>query len=194
MRIIGGRFKGIRLPALRGKAVRPTTERVREAVFNILGPLVEGARILELFAGTGAFGFEALSRGAASAVLVDKDKKAAATMAQTARMLGLEDRISILVIDASRALDKLARTGEQFSIIYLDPPYATEWIAKVMNHPALIALLAADGVLVVEKGIRTPEPPLPDLLHKRLARQYGDTMVEMYDLTRTPVIEDAVDR
>ena len=87
-------------------------------------------------------------------------------------MLGLEDRISILAMDASRALDKLAQAGEKFSIIYLDPPYATEWIAKVMNHPGLIALLAADGVLVVEKGIRTPESPLPDLLHKRLARQY----------------------
>ena len=78
MRIIAGRFKGMRLPGLRGKAVRPTTGRVREAVFNILGPLVGGASILELFAGTGAFGFEALSRGAASAVFVDKDKKVAA--------------------------------------------------------------------------------------------------------------------
>ncbi len=188
MRIIAGRFKGMRLPGLRGKAVRPTTGRVREAVFNILGPLVGGASILELFAGTGAFGFEALSRGAASAVFVDKDKKVAALITQTARMLGLKDRVSILAMDASRAVDKLAQAGEKFSIIYLDPPYATEWIAKVMNHPGLIALLAADGVLVVEKGIRTPESPLPDLLHKRLARQYGDTLVEMFDLTLTPVI------
>ncbi len=190
MRIIAGRFKGIRLPSLRGKAVRPTMERVREAVFNILGPVVEGARILELFAGSGAFGFEALSRGAASAVFVDEDKKVTAGLAQTARMLGLIDRISILAIDASRALNKLAQAGEKFSIIYLDPPYATEWIATVMNHPSLITLLAADGVLVVEKGIHTPESPLPDLLHKRLARQYGDTLVEMFDLTRTPVYGD----
>jgi 16S rRNA (guanine966-N2)-methyltransferase len=186
MRIIAGRFKGMRLPAIRGKAVRPTTERVREAVFNILGPLLERARILELFAGTGAFGFEALSRGAASAVFVDKDKKVAATITQTARMLGLEDQTSILAIDASRALDKLAQAGEQFSIIYLDPPYATEWIAKVMNDPSLITLLAVDGVLVVEKGIRTPESPLPDLLHKRLARQYGDTLIEMFDCNCSP--------
>jgi 16S rRNA (guanine966-N2)-methyltransferase len=185
MRIIAGRFKGKRLPTVRGKAVRPTTGRIREAVFNILGPLVEGARILELFAGTGAFGFEALSRGAASAVFVDKDKKVAATITQTARMLGLEDQTSTLAIEASRALDKLAQAGEQFSIIYLDPPYATEWIAKVMNDPSLITLLATDGVLVVEKGIRTPESPLPNLLHKRLARQYGDTMIEMFDCNRS---------
>jgi len=193
MRIIAGRFKGKRLPAIRGKAVRPTTGRVREAVFNILGPMLEGARTLELFAGTGAFGFEALSRGAASAVFVDKDKEVAALISQTARMLGLEDQISILAMDASRALDKLARAGEQFSIIYLDPPYATEWIAKIVNDPTLITLLAADGVLVVEKGIRTPEPPWPDLLHKRLARQYGDTLIEMFDLTLMPVIEEPVD-
>ena len=186
MRIIAGRFKGMRLPGPRGKAVRPTTGRVRGAVFNILGPLVEGASILELFAGTGAFGFEALSRGAASAVFVDKDKKVAAAIAQSARMLGLEDRISILATDASRAVDKLTRAGEKFSIIYLDPPYATEWIAELMNHPALTALLAADGVLIVEKGIRTPESPLPDLLHKRFARQYGDTLVEMFDCNRSP--------
>jgi 16S rRNA (guanine966-N2)-methyltransferase len=186
MRIIAGRFKGMRLPGLRSKAVRPTTGKVREAVFNILGPLVGGASILELFAGTGAFGFEALSRGAASAVFVDKDKKVAALITQTARMLGLKDRIGILAMDASRALDKLAQASEKFSIIYLDPPYATEWIAKVMNHPGLIALLAADGVLVVEKGIRTPESPLPDLLHKRLGRQYGDTLVEMFDCNRSP--------
>jgi 16S rRNA (guanine966-N2)-methyltransferase len=186
MRIIAGRFKGIRLPGLRSKAVRPTTGRVREAVFNILGPLVGGASILELFAGTGAFGFEALSRGAASAVFVDKDKKAAALITQTARMLGLKDRTSILAMDAALAVDKLALAGEKFSIIYLDPPYATQWIAKVMNHPGLIALLAADGALVVEKGIRTPESPLPDLLHKRLARQYGDTMIEIFDCNRSP--------
>jgi len=193
MRIIAGRFKGMRLPGLRGKDVRPTTGRVREAVFNILGPLVGDASILELFAGTGAFGFEALSRGAASAVFVDKDKKVTAAITQTAGMLGLKDRISILAMDASRAVDKLAEAGEKFSIIYLDPPYATEWIAKVMNHPGLIALLAADGVLVVEKGTRTPESPLPDLLHKRLARQYGDTLVEMFDLTLTPAPEEPAD-
>jgi 16S rRNA (guanine966-N2)-methyltransferase len=181
MRIIAGRFKGMRLPGLRSKAVRPTTGRVREAVFSILGPLVEGASILELFAGTGAFGFEALSRGAVSAAFVDKDKKVAAAITQSARMLGLTDRISVLAMDALRSVDKLTQAGEKFSIIYLDPPYATEWIAKVINHPGLTALLAAEGVLIVEKGIRTPDSPLPDLLHKRLARQYGDTLVEMFD-------------
>ena len=156
MRIIAGRFKGMRLPGPRSKAVRPTTGRVREAVFNILGPLVEGASILELFAGTGAFGFEALSRGAASAVFVDKDKKAAATIAQSARMLGLGDRIGVLAMDASRALDKLTQAGEKFSIIYLDPPYATEWIAKVINHPGLTALLAAEGATGSRKGNQDP--------------------------------------
>jgi 16S rRNA (guanine(966)-N(2))-methyltransferase RsmD len=190
MRIIAGRFKGARLPTLRGKTVRPTTERVREAVFNILGPVVEGARILELFAGSGAFGFEALSRGAASVVFVDKDKKAAVTIAQAARMLGLKDSSSILVMDASRAVEKLARAGERFSIIYLDPPYDTGWIAKIVNAPALMTLFTADGVLLVEKGIHTPDLPLPDTLCKRLVRQYGDTLVEILDLTGAPVKEN----
>jgi 16S rRNA (guanine(966)-N(2))-methyltransferase RsmD len=190
MRITAGRFKGMRLPSLRGKTVRPTTERVREAVFNILGPVVEGAHILELFAGSGAFGFEALSRGAASVVFVDKDKKVAATIAETASMLGLQDSSSILVMDASRAMEKLARANERFSIIYLDPPYDTGWIARIMNAPALITLFTADGVLLVEKGIHTPDSPLPDAFRKRLVRQYGDTLIEILDLAGAPAKED----
>lgn len=182
MRIIAGRFKGIRLAGLRSKAIRPTTDRVRQAIFNILGPVVGGARILELFAGTGAFGFEALSRGAASAVFVDRDRKAAMMVIETAKTLGVEDRINVLVLDAPRALKKLARSADRFKIIYLDPPYATEWIARVANDPALISLLATDGVLVVERGTHTPESPLPDVLHKKLSRQYGDTIVEMFGL------------
>ena len=182
MRIIAGRFKGIRLAGLRSKAIRPTTDRVRQAIFNILGPVVEGARILELFAGTGAFGFEALSRGAASAVFVDRDRKAATMVIETAKTLGVEDHINVLVLDAPRALKKLARSADRFKIIYLDPPYATEWIARVANDPALISLLATDGVLVVERGTHTPESPLPDVLHKKLARQYGETIVEMFGL------------
>jgi 16S rRNA (guanine(966)-N(2))-methyltransferase RsmD len=182
MRIIAGRFKGIRLAGLRSKAIRPTTDRVRQAIFNILGPVVEGARILELFAGTGAFGFEALSRGAASAVFVDRDRKAATMVIETAKTLGVEDRINVLVLDAPRALKKLARSADRFKIIYLDPPYATEWIARVANDPALIYLLATDGVLVVERGTHTPESRLPDVLHKKLSRQYGDTIVEMFGL------------
>jgi 16S rRNA (guanine966-N2)-methyltransferase len=190
MRITAGRFKGMRLPSLRGKTVRPTTERVREAVFNILGPVVEGARILELFAGSGAFGFEALSRGAASVVFVDKDKKVAATIAETAGMLGLQDSCRILIMDASRAMEKLARANERFSIVYLDPPYGTGWIAKIMNAPALICLFAADGVLLVEKGIHTPDSPLPDAFRKRLVRQYGDTLIEILDLAGAPAKQD----
>jgi 16S rRNA (guanine966-N2)-methyltransferase len=190
MRITAGRFKGMRLPTVRGKTVRPTTERVREAVFNILGPVVEGARILELFAGSGAFGFEALSRGAASVVFVDKDKKVAETIAETTRMLGLQDSCSILVMDASRTMEKLARANERFSIVYLDPPYGTGWIAKIMNAPALITLLTADGVLLVEKGIHTPDSPLPDAFRKRLVRQYGDTLIEILDLAGAPAKQD----
>src|SRR5208283_27542 len=136
------------------------------------------------------FGFEAFSRGAASVVFVDKDKKAAATIAQAARMLGLKDSSSIRVMDASRAVEKLARSGERFSIIYLDPPYDTGWIAKIMNAPALTTLFTADGVLLVEKGIHTPDSPLSNEFRKRLVRQYGDTLVEILDFTGAPMKED----
>ena len=180
MRIIAGRFKGVRLSAPRGRAVRPTTDRVREAVFSILGPVVEGSRVLELFAGTGAFGLEALSRGAASAVFVENDRKTVENLVQTVRTLGLEDRAIVVASSVTNALKKLAATEERFRIIYLDPPYATDWIERVVSNPFLPSLLEAQGLLVVERGVRTPKPDLQGLFVKAVERKYGGTIVEIF--------------
>ena len=100
MRIISGRFRGRRLPSLRGGTVRPTTERVREAVFSTIGTAIEAAQVLDLFAGTGAFGFEALSRGASRVVFVDKNRKVAGIIAETAGILGVKDQVKIVVMEA----------------------------------------------------------------------------------------------
>jgi 16S rRNA (guanine966-N2)-methyltransferase len=182
MRIIAGRFKGVRLTVPRGRVVRPTTDRVREAVFNILGPLVEEGRVLELFAGTGAFGLEALSRGAAFAVFVEKDRKAIETLVRNVQTLGLEERALVLALPVTKALQKLTVAGDRFRIVYLDPPYATDWIDRVVSDPFFPNLLEADGLLVVERGVRSAEPHLPRPFIQEVARKYGGTMVEIYRL------------
>jgi 16S rRNA (guanine966-N2)-methyltransferase len=181
MRIIAGRFKGIRLPAPRGKAIRPTTERVREAIFDVLGSTVDGSRILELFAGTGAFGLEAVSRGAAYVVFVEKDNKLTRTLAELTRALEIQPHVLVLTMSATQALKSLAANYDPFSMIYLDPPYGTDWIEQVVNYPDFGSLLTAEGIVIVERDARSSEPVYPDFLRKRFSRQYGDTLVDIFD-------------
>jgi 16S rRNA (guanine966-N2)-methyltransferase len=180
MRIISGRFKGMRLPAPKGRKVRPTVDRVREALFSTLGDLVAGARVLDLFAGTGAFGFEAFSRGAATVVLVEKDRQVSAAMMQTAAGLGIESEVRILNMDALEALKHLAKSETAFTIIFLDPPYESEWIAKVIADPVFRNLLEPEGVFIVEKGVHTPDIAPPPCFTKRFSKKYGGTAVEIF--------------
>jgi 16S rRNA (guanine966-N2)-methyltransferase len=182
MRIIAGSFKGVRLKVPRGKAVRPTTDRVREALFSALGPVVERGRVLDLFAGTGAFGLEALSRGADSAVFVDSDGRVVTSLAQVVRALGLVDRVMLLSTTATKALKKLAAAHDRFRIIYLDPPYASDWITRVVSDPLFLGLVEAQGLLIVEKDVHTAELRLPAALENVFSRKYGGTMVEIYRL------------
>src|SRR4030042_4154722 len=123
MRIIAGRFRGLRLPAPKGSAVRPTAERVREAVFSMLGTAVAHARVLDLFAGSGSFGLEAVSRGAASAVFVDKDPKVTERLTRTVAAFGLADGVSVFTLDAFRAVKVLPRRGWQFEMVFPAPQY-----------------------------------------------------------------------
>ncbi len=113
MRIIAGRFKGLRLPSPRKQGVRPTTDRVREALFSTLGHEVEDSRVLDLFAGTGAFGFEALSRGAASVVFVDDDRQVTHTLITTCDALRVVDQVRILTMSADQAVQTARRLREE---------------------------------------------------------------------------------
>jgi 16S rRNA (guanine966-N2)-methyltransferase len=180
MRIISGRFRGMRLPSPKGSKVRPTVDRVREALFSTLGVMVEGARVLDLFAGTGAFGFEALSRGAASVVFVEKDRQAGTVIAATARGFGIGNEVQVLNMSALDALRRLDKLEARFTIIFLDPPYESEWITKVLADPIFPNLLEPEGMFIVEKGVHTSEPPPPPVFGKRFSRKYGGTVVEIF--------------
>jgi len=125
MRVIAGSFRSRTLQAPAGLATRPTSDRLRETLFNVLAARIEGARFLDLYAGSGAVGIEALSRGAAEAVFIESHTPAAALIKQNLASLGIKTGVSVMAMDAVRALDKLAaKPGGKFDLAYIDPPYA----------------------------------------------------------------------
>jgi 16S rRNA (guanine966-N2)-methyltransferase len=180
MRIIAGRFKGLRLPSPRIRGVRPTTDRVREALFSTLGHEVEDSRVLDLFAGTGAFGFEALSRGAASVVFVDDDRQVTHTLINTCDALQIADQVRIMTMSADQAVRKLVESEDRFAIVFLDPPYGTEWVPKVVYNPVFADLFARDGLAIIERDEKAPELAIPGGFRQEFCRKYGGTLVEIF--------------
>ncbi len=180
MRIIAGRFKGLRLPSPKKKGVRPTTDRVREALFSTLGPDVTDSRVLDLFAGTGAFGFEALSRGAASVVFVDSDRQVARTLSRTCHGLGVVDQVRILTMSAEQAVKRLSGSEERFEIIFLDPPYGEQLIPEMVYNPIFASLFERNGLLIVEREERASELAVPTRFEKEFNRKYGSTIIEIF--------------
>jgi 16S rRNA (guanine966-N2)-methyltransferase len=172
MRVVAGEFKGRRLHAPRGRRTRPTADRVREALFSILGD-VEGLRVLDLFAGSGALGIEALSRGASEAVFVDDDERAVAAIR---RNLGLVGRDA--PVHRRDALGYVqAAAGDAYDLVFADPPYDSAVRVGVALSKALPALLTDEARIVTESDKRSPlELELP----LALERSYGDTRIAVY--------------
>jgi 16S rRNA (guanine966-N2)-methyltransferase len=176
VRIIAGSNKGARIFAPKGHDTRPTADRAREAAFNLIGP-VEGAAMLDLFAGSGAMGLEALSRGAASAVFVENDREACRTIDRNLDKLRLTGA-RVIQQDALRALAAEAAAGRRYDLVLVDPPY--EMFSSLQNGLSkyLPAVLAEDGLVVVETGARD-EPELPALT-KRTSRRYGSARITLF--------------
>ena len=178
MRIIAGSRKGARISAPKGKETRPTGDRVREAAFNLIGPgRVEDARVLDLFAGSGAMGLEALSRGAASATFVESDREACQTINRNLDKLGLEGA-TVLCQDALRALSTDARAGRRYDLVLVDPPYRRFSSLQNALIQHLPELLEPDGLLLVETSA-AEEPELP--LAKRTSRRYGGARLTLFE-------------
>jgi 16S rRNA (guanine(966)-N(2))-methyltransferase RsmD len=175
MRVIAGQWRGRPLKAPPGAATRPTSDRVREALFSILAARVPAARVLDLFAGSGALGLEALSRGAASATFVDAAP--AAINAITANLEALGAAADVRKADALRFLAAARQDGAQYDLIFLDPPYRhAERLAPALSE-ALPAVLAPGAVAVAESDRRAPlalDLPLHD------ERRYGDTLIRIH--------------
>lgn len=179
MRVIAGALKGRRLVTPRGSLTRPTADQVRIALMDTLMPWLPGARFLDLFAGAGGVGIEGLSRGAIDAVLVERDRRAAAALRENVEALGLAGVASVLQMDVQRALARLAAEGQCFDVVFLDPPYGIEEAGEALREVAEHGLLAPRGTLVLETSWRHPPGDVPGLVRAG-ERRFGETLVLCY--------------
>jgi len=177
VRIIAGSRKGARIFAPKGHDTRPTGDRAREAAFNLIGP-VDGASVLDLCAGSGAMGLEALSRGAATAVFVEDDREACRAINRNLDKLDLSGA-TVLQRDAIQALAAEAAAGRRYDLVLVDPPY--EMFSSLQNRLSayLPSVLADDGLVVVETGAKE-EPELPPLT-PRTSRRYGAARISLFE-------------
>jgi 16S rRNA (guanine966-N2)-methyltransferase len=175
MRVVAGRYGGRRLSAPPGRGTRPTSDRVREALFSILGPL-DGERVLDLYAGSGALGIEALSRGAASVVFVERDPRAVAVLQKNLETLGIE--AGVRRADVMAVLRDASRAGDSYDLVLCDPPYR---LAGEIGGPlseALGPLLAPGARVVTESDRRQPLDLDLSLIDER---RYGDTLLRFHE-------------
>ena len=180
MRVISGTKRGHILHAPKGQAIRPTSERVRGALFGILGTAVADARVLDLFAGTGALGIEALSRGAGSALFVDLDKRAVRTIRDNLERLGLESCSEVWKTSYGRALRKLGGQGCRFDLVFFDPPYEGGWTENVLYDLMETEVVAEEGIVIAEHWKKTPTPEPPPRLSLLTERTYGETKISIW--------------
>jgi 16S rRNA (guanine966-N2)-methyltransferase len=178
VRVIAGRFGGRRLRAPKGRGTRPTSDRVKEAVFSMLGEL-EGAVVLDLFAGTGALAIEALSRGAERAVLIERDPRALEALRANLAELGVgAGEAEVRRGEAPAALRNARERAETYDLVFVDPPYRQTGVLGRELQEALPPLLAPGARVVVESDRRTEPPALP--LEIELRRRYGDTSITIF--------------
>ena len=180
MRIIAGSRKGHRIAAPKGTDTRPTGDRVREAAFNLIGP-VDDAEVLDLFAGSGAMGLEALSRGAARVTFVESDRQACRAIDANLEKLRLAGA-RVVQQDAARALALEASSGRRYDLVLVDPPYAQLDAVLPALDRYLPSLLSDDGLVVVESSSRE-EPDLPSL-SMRTSRRYGSARLTLFEPAR----------
>lgn len=179
LRIVAGRLRGRRLRVPSDPALRPTSDRVREALFNILGQDLSGFDVLDLFAGSGAIGFEAISRGARRVVFVESNPKTAGALRRSAEELGLESEARVIVGRVEDVLDR-ARLGGPYQVIVADPPYDATVEATLVDGVAAGRLLGMHGTLVVEREKRNPAKA--GGLGLKLVRtvEYGRTALDFF--------------
>ncbi len=177
MRVITGTARGRRLKELEGMETRPTTDRVKEGIFNIIQFDIEGRRVLDLFAGTGQLGIEALSRGAASAVFVDQRRDAAALTRDNLKITDLTDRAQVVCGDAGAYL---AGVKGKFDLVFVDPPYAAKLWSSVLDAIERFDILSNHGTIVCESPLEQemPEMAPPYYLHRTY--RYGKIKITTY--------------
>jgi len=184
LRITGGRYRNRQLRTPKGKNTRPTAGSFREALFNICRSFIDDADVLDLFAGSGAVGLEALSRGARSVVFCDKDRMALRCLRENVETLGVKDAVEVCPGDANKLVRYLAQSDRQFDLIYIDPPYRFQ-VDALLQLIAEEGLLATEGVLFVErgKGEASPSEEIPPWTLIKI-RDMGSSVLYQYEAKR----------
>ncbi|MCU0572318.1 MAG: 16S rRNA (guanine(966)-N(2))-methyltransferase RsmD [Syntrophobacteraceae bacterium] len=178
MRIVAGRFRGLKLDAPKSRRIRPTADRVREALFSIIASRVPASRVLDLFAGTGALGLEALSRGAVEAVFVDQSAEAVRIIRANIQRLGVAEQVEVLQGGVIQVVRRLAERKSRFDLLFMDPPYGRGLIEIVMPH--LGALANSNALLIAEHPAKELAPESSVEWRRVDRRFYGDTAISFY--------------
>lgn len=180
MRVIAGSARGRPLKTVKGLAVRPTTDRVKESLFNVLQSRVPDSSFLDLFAGSGAVGIEALSRGARRAVFVDRAGAHLQVVADNLDRTGLSGQAELLRLDAVQALPVLARRGDRFDLVFLDPPYGQDLVPRTLAALAEQPLVEPGGLVVCEHHRKDPVPARAGTLVRFRELEFGETVLSFY--------------
>jgi 16S rRNA (guanine(966)-N(2))-methyltransferase RsmD len=185
VRVIAGENKGRQLKAVPGRLTRPTTDKVKETIFNMIGPYLSGGRVLDLYGGSGGLGLEALSRGAGEAVFVDRAAQACRIITENADKCGYTDRCRILHLSSDKALNLLAESREVYDYVFLDPPYARQHLNRDITFLIEERMLASEAIIIAE---HEDTVILPDRMGSRLIRTkyrtyQGKTAVSIYCMT-----------
>ena len=180
MRIIAGALKGKRLVTPRGDTTRPTADQVRIALMDTLAPRLAGARVLDLFAGAGGVGLEALSRGAAEVVFVERDARAVAALRENIQTLGVGQAARVKRGDVLRELAALYRAGERFDIVFLDPPYDTDLVETTLQTLGGGGLLLAEGWVIAQHFTKRAPAERIGALFAFRTRRFGETTLIFY--------------
>jgi 16S rRNA (guanine966-N2)-methyltransferase len=180
MRVLAGTLKGQRIVTPKGRTTRPTADQVRIACLDTLMPYLEGGPFLDLFAGAGGVGIEALSRGAPSAVFVERDRQATISLDENIARLGLADRARVLRQDVSGGLATLEREDRRFAVVFLDPPYASPDGAAALEALARGVCLLPGAVVVAQRATKTPWGDATGVLRRWKDRRFGETTLTFF--------------
>jgi 16S rRNA (guanine(966)-N(2))-methyltransferase RsmD len=180
MRVISGSARGRHLKAVPGIGTRPTTDKVKEALFSMIGPFFEGGNVLDLFAGTGGLGIEALSRGMEHAVFIDLEPKSIATIHNNLQVTKFSDQAEVYKNDAKRALKVLSKRAMKFQLVFLDPPYRLKHGDELMEQMAELELLTHDATIVLEHDAGYTYPEHFGNFRMWRKAEYGEAAISIY--------------
>lgn len=184
MRIITGRAKGCKLKTPKGFLTRPTADRVKESLFNILGSTIFDTKVLDLFAGSGNLGLEALSRGAECVTFVDQNTESIGVIKENAIHTKLVDSVEILKNDVFSALHKLDKLNRTFNLIFCDPPYNQGYVKKILENLDRLSLVEKGGIVVVEHSLNDKIDFVLENLELKRSQRYGTTVVSFFICNR----------